>query len=156
CRLYGFVDTAYLTGRKAGDVARLLVEGGVDIIQLRAKSEPREQIVEMAEDILPVTRPAHVPLIINDYPDIAKEVNADGVHLGQEDLERHPFAKVRSLLGPERIIGISTHSIYQAMFAETMEPDYLAIGPIFPTGTKPGRPAVGIGLVEEWSSVSST
>lgn len=149
CRLYGFADTGYLAGRKADDVARLLVEGGVDIIQLRAKKESREQITEMARAILSITRPASVPLIINDYPDIAKEVNADGVHLGQEDLEEKAFEMVRSQLGPDKIIGVSTHSVEQALAAEQLGADYIGVGPIFPTGTKPGRAAVGLELIRQ-------
>jgi thiamine-phosphate pyrophosphorylase len=149
CRLYGFVDTAYLAGRKAVDVARMLVEGGADIIQLRAKAESREQIVAMARAILPITRPARVPLIVNDYPDIAREVGADGVHLGQEDLMEHDFVQVRKSLDPGKIIGISTHSLEQALVAEQLGADYIGVGPIFPTGTKPGRPAVGLELVRQ-------
>jgi thiamine-phosphate pyrophosphorylase len=149
CRLYGFVDTAYLAGRKAEDVARMLVEGGADIIQLRAKKEAREQIVAMARAIRAITRPAEVPLIINDYPVIANEVDADGVHLGQEDLQEHAFAATRTLLGPGRIIGISTHSLEQALAAERMGADYIGVGPVFPTDTKPGRPAVGLELIRQ-------
>lgn len=149
CRLYGFVDTGYLAGRKAADVARMLVEGGADIIQLRAKKESREQIAEMARVILPITRSADVPLIINDWPGIAKEVDADGVHLGQEDLEHQAFAKVRSQLGPDKIIGVSSHSLEQALAAESMGADYIGVGPIFLTGTKPGRAAVGLELIRE-------
>lgn len=152
CRLYGFVDTAYLAGRKADDVARMLVEGGADIIQLRAKKESRPRIVSMAEAILPITRPAGVPLIINDYPDVAKEVDADGVHLGQEDLRERSFASTRAQLGSEKIIGLSTHSLDQALAAERLGADYIGVGPIFPTGTKPGRPAVGLDLIRETAS----
>jgi thiamine-phosphate pyrophosphorylase len=152
CRLYGFVDTAYLAGRKADDVARMLVEGGADIIQLRAKKEGRRVIISMAKAILSVTRPAGVILIINDFPSIAREVGADGVHLGQEDLEHEPITEVRSLLGSDKIIGISTHSLDQALAAEKFGADYIGVGPIFPTGTKPGRAAVGTELIRQVAS----
>lgn len=149
CCLYGFVDTAYLAGRKADNVAHLLVEGGADIIQLRAKAESREQIVAMARAVLAITRAAGLPLIINDYPEIAEEVDADGVHLGQEDLPKHTFAATRKLLGPDKVIGISTHSLDQALVAEKLGADYIGVGPIFPTGTKPGRPPVGLDLIRQ-------
>jgi len=149
CRLYGFIDTGYLAGRQSDDLARRLIEGGVDIIQLRAKNESREQITEMAKAILLSTRPAGIPLIINDYPDIAMKVDADGVHLGQEDLQETTFAATRTLLGAEKIIGISTHSLDQALAAEKLGADYIGVGPIFPTDTKPGRAAVGLSLIRE-------
>jgi len=149
CRLYGFVDTAYLAGRRPGEVARMLVEGGADIIQLRAKTESPAQIAAMAKAILPITRSAGVPVIINDHPGIAKDVDADGVHLGQEDLRQQPFAKVREEFGSDKIIGISTHSLEQALAAEKLGADYIGVGPIFPTETKPGRPAVGVELIRQ-------
>lgn len=149
CRLYGFVDTAYLAGRNPGGVARQLVEGGADIIQLRAKNESRDQIADMARAILPVTRPAGVALILNDFPDLAKDVHADGVHLGQEDLRVVAFDSVRAMLGEDGIIGVSTHSLDQALAAERLGADYIGVGPIFPTGTKPERPAVGLELIRQ-------
>lgn len=149
CRLYGFVDTAYLAGRSPDDVARMLIEGGADIIQLRAKKESRDQIAQMARAVLPVTRPAGVPLILNDFPELAKDVHADGVHLGQEDLQGVAFDSVRAMLGEDGIIGVSTHSLDQALAAERLGADYIGVGPIFPTGTKPGRPAVGLELIRQ-------
>ena len=86
CRLYTFVDTAYLQGRAPGDVARALCDGGSDIIQLRAKGSTPEAVHRLAESILPVTRSAAVPLVINDHPQVACAVGAEFCHLGQEDL----------------------------------------------------------------------
>ncbi len=85
CRLYAFVDTAYLHGRAPEAVAQRLCEGGADLIQLRAKTSPAADIRRMAERILPVTRQAGVYLVINDHLDIAREVGAEICHLGQED-----------------------------------------------------------------------
>ena len=85
CRLYTFVDTAYLHGRAPELVAQQLCDGGSDLIQLRAKNSPPGEIRAMAEKILPVTRRANVGLVINDYDDIARELDADFCHLGQED-----------------------------------------------------------------------
>src|SRR5437879_8977731 len=85
CRLYAFVDTAYLRGRAPEDVARQLCDGGADLIQLRAKHSSPEQIRRLAEAILPITRRAGVGLVINDHLDIAQEVGAEFCHLGQED-----------------------------------------------------------------------
>src|SRR5450759_1427148 len=85
CRLYAFVDTAYLHGRAPELLAKQLCDGGADLIQLRAKESSLEEIRRMAEKILPVTRRANVGLVINDHLEIAREVDADVCHLGQED-----------------------------------------------------------------------
>ena len=149
CRLYGFIDTTYLAGRDLAKVARKLIEGGADILQLRAKTQDPGKVTTMATQILSVTRPAGLPLIIDDYPEIVERVGAEGVHLGQEDLQTQAFATVRARLGRQKIIGISTHSLEQALEAERSGADYIGLGPIFPTGTKPGRPAVGLELITQ-------
>src|SRR5689334_18742716 len=105
CRLYTFVDTAYLHGRSPAEVARALCDGGSDIIQLRAKSTRTDEIRRMAEEILPITRAAKIPLVINDFADVAREVGAEFVHLGQEDFfdagftNRAQVASLKSQLG---------------------------------------------------------
>ncbi|MBM3889069.1 MAG: thiamine phosphate synthase [Verrucomicrobia bacterium] len=144
CRLYGFLDTAYLGLRDPLDVARELISGGVDIIQLRAKTWCWDDIVALARRILPLTRAAGVPLIINDHVELARRASADGVHLGQEDIALMPVSAVRARLGPGRLVGLSTHSLAQAKAAETQRSDYIGIGPIFATGTKPGRAPIGL------------
>src|SRR5689334_18115553 len=85
CRLYAFVDAAYLRGRAPEVVAQQLCDGGADLIQLRAKTSPVDEVQRMAEAILPVTRRANVGLVINDHLSVAREVGADFCHLGQED-----------------------------------------------------------------------
>ncbi|MGY8687527.1 MAG: thiamine phosphate synthase, partial [Verrucomicrobiales bacterium] len=85
CHLYGILDLGYVTKSDVVNTTEALVHGGVDILQLRAKGLSKEDITAMAREILPITRAGQVPLIINDYPDIALEVGADGVHVGQDD-----------------------------------------------------------------------
>ncbi len=139
CRLYAFVDTAYLHGRDPAEVARQLCLGGADLIQLRAKQSSREEIRHMAESILPVTRSAGIGLVINDYPGLAREVGAELSHLGQEDFFKPGLTSVQQLAkiaGPVQI-GFSTHAPEQALRAMAAGPAYIAIGPVYPTGTKP-------------------
>ncbi len=144
CRLYGFLDAAYLGMRDPADVVCQLLDGGVDILQLRAKPWGLDDLAALARRILPVTRAGGVPLIINDHVELAVRVGADGVHLGQEDSARIPVSAARALLGPRALVGMSTHSLAQAKAAESIEPDYIGIGPLFATGTKPGAPAIGL------------
>src|SRR6185503_5496369 len=139
CRLYTFVDTAYLQGRAPEEVARQLCDGGSDLIQLRAKNSTPDEIRRMAAAILPVNRRAGVGLVINDHPDIARETGADLSHLGQEDFfeARHG---THDSLKPQISnfkLGLSTHSPDQAKRALAANPAYIAIGPVFATGTKP-------------------
>ena len=145
--LYGFLDVAYLGYRDPVNVTEQLLVGGVDIFQLRAKNLPPREIAVLARRILPLTRRWRVPLIINDHVDIARAVGADGVHLGQEDAQKIPVAAARDLLGPGKIVGLSTHSVEQALAAQRQAPDYIGFGPIFATPTKPGRPAIGLHAV---------
>jgi thiamine-phosphate pyrophosphorylase len=144
CRLYGFLDTAYLGSRDAADVVFQLLAGGVDIIQLRAKTWSHDDLAALARRVLPLTRAHGVPLVINDHVELARRVGANGVHLGQEDLERMPVSAARALLGPSAVVGVSTHSLAQARATETIAPDYIGIGPLFATGTKPGVAPIGL------------
>jgi thiamine-phosphate pyrophosphorylase len=141
CRLYTFVDTAYLQGRSPADVARQLCDGGADIIQLRAKRESRDDVKQLAETILPVTRSAGIPFVLNDYPDIAQEVGAECVHLGQEDFFESGRSN-RSQLVPassKLLLGLSSHTPDQGERAVAAGADYVAVGPVFATPTKAGR-----------------
>ena len=139
CRLYTFVDTAYLHGRPVEVVAQSLCDGGSDLVQLRAKSLPLEQVRALAERVLPVTRRAGVRLVINDYPALALDLGAEVCHLGQEDFFEAGHRDTRELKGPNRTLelGLSTHSPDQARRAIAANADYIAVGPVFPTGTKP-------------------
>lgn len=153
CRLYAFVDTAYLAGRDPVEVARQLCEGGADLIQLRAKDRSAPEIREMARQILPVTRAAGVGLVINDYLEIAREVGAEFCHLGQEDFfdagHRHVSELRPSGGGPG--IGLSTHGPEQALRAVAAGADYVAVGPVYATGTKPGARPVTLEYVR-WAA----
>lgn len=157
CRLYTFVDTAYLRGRQPAEIARQLCDGGSDIMQLRAKKETPEQVMRMAEKVLPITRTAGVPLVINDHLDVAKQLGAEFVHLGQEDFFDTGFFH-RSQLSPlnsELKLGLSSHAPEQAQRAIAAGADYIAIGPVFATGTKPGRAPVTLDYVR-WAKANIT
>lgn len=153
CRLYAFVDTAYLHGRAPAALARELCAGGADLIQLRAKDAPVDEVRRMAEAILPVTQAAGVGLVINDYLAVAREVGADYCHLGHEDFFGAGHVKVSELRigagGSE--IGLSTHGPEQAAAAVAAGADYLGVGPVFPTGTKPTATPVTLEYVR-WAA----
>ena len=157
CQLYTFVDTAYLHGRAPELVAQQLCDGGSDLIQLRAKHSSPADIRRMAEKILPVTRRANVGLVINDHLEIAREIGAEFCHLGQEDFfdagHRH-CSEVRSQ-DSEVWIGLSTHAPDQARRALAAGADYLAIGPIYATGTKPTAKPVTLENVR-WAAAHAT
>lgn len=156
CHLYTFIDTAYLRERSAAELARQLCDGGSDIVQLRAKSQPMDEVQRLAERIFPVTHAAGVPLVINDYPEIARNIGAECVHLGQEDFfdtglsHRSQLPDLKSPL-----LGLSSHSPEQARRAIAAGADYIAVGPVFATGTKPGRAPVTLDYVR-WAAGNVT
>ncbi len=138
-KLYTFVDTAYLHGRAPEIVAQQLCDGGSDLIQLRAKNSSPDEIRRLAEKILPIIRAANVGFVINDHLDIAREIGADICHLGQEDFFETGYQHVSQVQSPKSKvqIGLSTHAPAQAQRAIGAGADYVAIGPIFATDTKP-------------------
>jgi thiamine-phosphate pyrophosphorylase len=153
CRLYTFVDTAYLHGRAPELVAQQLCDGGSDLIQLRAKDSSPDEIRALAKKILPITRRAHVGLVINDHLEIAREIGADLCHLGQEDFfdAGHTHVSELRIANCELRIGLSTHAPAQAQRALKAGADYLAIGPIYATGTKPAAKSVTLDYVR-WAA----
>jgi thiamine-phosphate pyrophosphorylase len=155
CRLYTFVDTAYLHGWPPELVARQLCDGGADLIQLRAKQSTPDEIRHMAEKILPITRQANVGLVINDHPAIAREIGAELCHLGQEDFFDAGHMRCSEIRGQKSEIGIglSTHAPEQAQRALAAGPDYIAIGPVYATGTKPGAKPVTLEYVR-WAAAT--
>jgi thiamine-phosphate pyrophosphorylase len=157
CKLYTFVDTAYLHGRAPELVAQQLCDGGSDLIQLRAKNSSPEEIRRMAEKILPITKRANVGLVINDHLEIARELGAEFCHLGQEDFfdAGHKQISELRIANYELQIGLSTHSPEQATRALAAGPDYIAIGPVFATGTKPGAKPVTLDYVR-WAAANVT
>jgi thiamine-phosphate pyrophosphorylase len=140
-RLYAILDLGYVAPGNAADVTRRLLDGGADILQLRAKGQDRDTIRRVAESLMPICRESGVPFILNDFPDLARLLDADGVHIGQDD---GSLADARSIIGPGKIIGRSTHSPDQARAALAEGFDYIGFGPLFPTPTKLGRPGIGL------------
>ena len=154
CALYTFIDSAYLHGRDPAEVARQLCEGGSDLIQLRAKDWPHERIKATAKEILPITRSHGVGLVINDHLEIADELPADFCHLGQEDFFNSGWTHISQLpRKPNLRIGLSTHAPDQAQRAISAGADYVAIGPVFPTGTKPTAKPVTLEYVR-WAAAN--
>jgi thiamine-phosphate pyrophosphorylase len=150
-QLYTFIDSAYLHGRPPAEIARQLCDGGSDMIQLRAKGESLEQVRVMGREILPVTRAAGIPFVINDHTEIAHELGAEFLHLGQEDFFDAGFNHRSQLSTLNSQLGLSSHAPDQAMRAMSAGADYVAIGPVFATGTKPGRLPVTLDYVR-WAA----
>jgi len=155
CKLYAFVDTTYLAGRAPEVVAQQLCDGGADLIQLRAKTSSPDEIRRMAEAIAPVLRKANVGLVINDHLDIAREVGAEICHMGQEDFfdaGRRQVSEIRNSKDEIRI-GLSSHAPEQAQRAIAAGADYIAIGPVYATGTKPTAKPVTLEYVR-WAAAN--
>src|SRR5262245_26595516 len=131
--LYPILDLGLLGTRTPGAVASTLLDGGVTLLQLRGKTATDARLVEAAREVLAVTRPRGAHLVINDRPDVALVVAADGVHVGQDDLGPR---EVRALVGPQLIVGVSTHDLPQVSAAADEPVDYVAFGPVFETRTK--------------------
>ena len=140
-KLYAILDLGYTPEAAAADTTKSLLEGGADLLQLRAKNHDIATIRRVAEILIPLCRAAGVPFILNDYPALAAELGADGVHIGQDD---GTLARAREIIGPDKIIGRSTHSLDQARAALAEGFDYIGFGPLFPTPTKADRPAIGL------------
>jgi thiamine-phosphate pyrophosphorylase len=142
-RLY-FVCDARPGGVDPEPLLRAALGGGVDIVQLREKQLGRAEIERAAATFRRVADTYSALFIVNDDPDLARACDADGVHVGQDDAS---VEAAREVLGPHAIIGQSTHSEEQIAAAEARDIDYFAVGPVWETPTKPGRPAVGLELV---------
>jgi thiamine-phosphate pyrophosphorylase len=144
--LYAILDPEQTKGRSPESLLRDLLEGGVTILQLRVKTTAPREFFELARRVRSQTRAHGCKLIVNDRVDIALACDADGVHLGQEDL---PLASGRKLMG-DRIIGVSTHDIAQAKEAEQNGADYIGFGPMFGTTTKAtGYSARGVDMLRQ-------
>jgi len=122
------------------------IRGGVDVVQLREKSLDAAPLLERARLVAATCARLGVPFVLNDRPDLALGATADGVHVGQDDA---PAALARRVVGPDAIVGLSTHAIAELERALREPVDYVSAGPVVPTPTKPGRPATGIGYVSE-------
>lgn len=145
--LYLVLTEEYGAGRSPMSIAEKAVAGGIDILQMREKSKPRKELLQLGSALGDLCRRNDVLFIVNDDPLLAAELDADGVHLGQEDLQSCPAETARRILGRDRILGLSTHSLEQFRAANDLDADYLAFGPIFPTRTK--NYSIGTGNVRE-------
>lgn len=132
-RLYVLVTESLCSGPWQR-VVRQVIEGGADCIQLREKTMPDAELVRRAREAADTCRESGVLFIVNDRPDIARLSGADGVHLGRDDL---PVADARRILGPDSMVGVSTHTMEQALGVAAEAPDYIAVGPMFASATKP-------------------
>jgi thiamine-phosphate pyrophosphorylase len=169
CRLYAFVDTTCLHGRAPEVVAQQLCDGGADLIQLRAKQSPFAETRRMAEAILPVTRRAGIGLVINDHLALAQELGAEFCHLGQQDFFGAGYTRVTQLPAAHGVsthpgegaearasqlrIGLSSAAPEQAARAVAAGADYLGVGPVYPTNTKPTARAVTLEYVR-WAAAN--
>jgi len=132
-KLYVITESGISKGRSNEFVVKEAIKGGADIIQLREKQWDKNKIREEAIKLLKICRKNNVLFIVNDYVDVALEIGADGVHLGQSDM---PISEARKICGNKLIIGLSTHSVEQAVKADKEDADYITIGPIFKTRSK--------------------
>lgn len=143
--LYGILDLGYVSRGAVVSTAEALVQGGIDLLQLRAKNHGGDEIAAMGLQVLEVTRAKGVPLIINDHLEVAVAIGADGIHVGQDDAS---VEAVRERVGPGCLVGKSTHSLEQARRASREPVDYIGFGPLFATPTKPDYPAIGLDDIE--------
>ena len=143
-RLYAIVDTGYVELDRIAYVTEQLVLGGVGLIQLRAKKLPLAKIAELGRTIRAIIPPSGPLFMLNDHPELVPEIGADGIHVGQDDLA---VDEARRKAGAEVLVGKSTHSLEQAIAAEKQGADYIGVGPIFATPTKPDYVPVGPALI---------
>ena len=131
--LYAVTDRSWLNGQTLYEQVESALKGGVTFVQLREKDLDEETFLAEAEEIQKLCAEYHVPFVINDNVEIAAAINADGVHVGQSDMEA---LDVRKKLGPDKIIGVSAQTVEQALKAQEHGADYLGVGAVFPTGSK--------------------
>jgi thiamine-phosphate pyrophosphorylase len=141
CRLYGIIDLGYVEGSDVTHVAEQMIEGGVDMVQLRGKGKSLDELTGYAARLHQVTARSSTPLVVNDHAEIASQLPVEGVHVGQDDdsIEVARRKARRSVL-----VGKSTHSLEQALAAMREGADYIGFGPIFATPTKPDYPPIGL------------
>jgi thiamine-phosphate pyrophosphorylase len=140
-QLYGILDLGYVNEESALGLATRMLAGGVQLLQLRAKNHEPRQLLPLACELAKLCSKYQVPFILNDYPELVPESEANGAHVGQDDMS---VADARKLAGEHAIIGKSTHSITQALSAQKEGPDYIGFGPLFATPTKPDYAPIGL------------
>jgi thiamine-phosphate pyrophosphorylase len=141
CRLYGILDLGYISVADAERVTKAMIDGDVDLIQLRGKKHSAAELVDLAAKLHGITSAAGVSLIVNDYADVAAQVSVEGVHVGQDD---DSVALAREKARRKIIVGKSTHTLEQASAAQRDGADYIGFGPIFATPTKPDYEPIGL------------
>jgi thiamine-phosphate pyrophosphorylase len=141
CRFYGILDFGYVESCNAARIVEQMIEGGVDLIQLRGKGNSIEELIDVAAKLHELTTKSSTPLIVNDYAEIASRTPVEGVHVGQAD---DSIELARRKAGRAVLFGKSTHSVEQARAAEREGADYIGFGPIFRTPTKPQYLPVGL------------
>jgi thiamine-phosphate pyrophosphorylase len=141
CHLYGIIDLDYVEIDDCNRIAQQMIEGGVDLIQLRGKERSIDELVDLAAELHELTTRSSTPLIANDYAEIAGRVPVEGVHVGQDD---DSIEVVRRKAGRAVVVGKSTHSLKQARAAQREGADYIGFGPIFATPTKPDYEPIGL------------
>jgi thiamine-phosphate pyrophosphorylase len=134
--LYLVITEEYALGRDSLGIARAAISGGIDILQMREKNKPEEELYRRGREFSGICKKNKVIFVVNDDPSLAQGVGADGVHIGQSDLIKHSIKEIRGIIGKNRLIGLSTHSLEEFKQANTLDVDYISFGPIFPTRTK--------------------
>ncbi len=150
-KLYAICDLGYLSFDRAVAVSRQLLEGGAGVLQLRAKGADPSQLIDLARQLRNLCEDFGVPFIVNDHGELALEVGAHGLHLGQDDGSFDPW---RKLVGGDFLFGRSTHSIEQVRGAIAEGVDYFGFGPLYPTPTKEGRVSIGLGHIREMEELA--
>lgn len=144
--LYGVTDRSWLKNETVYDQVKKALDGGATFIQLREKELSDQEFLEEAKEIKELCHEYHVPFVINDNVGIAKEIDADGVHVGQSDMEA---LDVQEILGEDKIIGVSCRSVEQAKLAQAHGASYLGVGAVFSTSTKADAKAVSFDTLKE-------
>lgn len=132
--VYAVTDRAWLNGRSLADCVQQAINGGATFVQLREKDAPHDEIVQLAVELQALCAKAGVPFVVDDDVDVALEAGADGVHVGQDDMA---CSQARAALGPDAIVGVSAQTVEQALKAQAEGADYLGVGALIPTPTKP-------------------
>lgn len=145
-RLYAVTDRGYLKGGNLAHAVGKALEGGITCVQLREKNANPEVFESLAHELKPLCAAASVPFIINDNVELAVRAGADGVHVGQEDMA---CEKARGALGPHKIVGVSAQTVEQALTAERAGADYLGVGAVYGTPTKPESAEVGLDTLRQ-------
>lgn len=151
-QLYAITDRHWLNDRSLYEVVKESLDGGVTFLQLREKQLDEDHFLEEAKKLQGLCSEYNVPFIINDNVEIALAINADGVHIGQSDME---MKEAREKLGPDKIIGVSAHTKEEALLAQAQGADYLGVGAVFPTSSKDDAESVSYEILKEICDVVS-